>query len=51
MAVDGENEVGITRHRDEAKSVANRLPNVDDRKSGSRSAGIASKSVDQCSVR
>ena len=51
MVVDGENEVGITRHRDEAESVTNRLLNVDDRKWGSGSADIASESVDQCGIR
>ena len=51
MVVDGENEVGIARYRDEAESVPNRLPNVDDRKRDSGSVGIASESVDQCSIR
>jgi len=51
MVVDGENEVGIARCRDEAKSVTSKPPNVDDRKRGSRSAGIASESIDQCSIR
>ena len=51
MFVDRENEVVITSRRDEAESVTNRLPNVDDRKWGNGSAGIASESVDQCRIR
>jgi len=51
MVVDGENEVGITRYRDEAESITNRLLNVDDRKRDSGSVGITSESVDQCSLK
>ena len=51
MVVDGKNEVGITGHRDEADSVTDRLLNVDDRKRGSGSPGIASESIDQRSIR
>ena len=51
MIVDGENEVGVTRDRDEAESVANRLLDADDRKRGGGSTSIATESVDQCSIR
>ena len=51
MVVDGENIVGVTRDRDEAESVTNKSPNVDDCKSGIGSAGKASESIDKRSIR
>ena len=51
MVVDGEDVVRIARNRDEAEPVTNKRPNVDDRKRDIGSAGIASESVDQCSIR